>query len=352
MRHIFSAIAVSLAALPAFAQTDAPVVIVDTVPLHSLVARVMVGIGTPKLLLPPGTSPHDFQLRPSDAARLTTATVVIWTGEGLAPWLAEPLATLAPEAVTLEVLETDGWTALPVREDAAFVPAEDHEGEANADEAVEEQTEAEGEEHAEDEGADHAHEERDGAEHVDAAADNHKDHDHSGTDPHAWLDPAVAAVWLTRIASTLATADPGNAALYEANAIEGAAELVALQAELTAILAPVAGRPYIVPHDAYQYFELAFGMPAAGAIALSDAATPGPARIAALRERVVASEVTCILTDPQTSPAWTDVLAEGAGVNTAMVDPDGTGYAPGPDLYPAMMRDMTRAIAGCLADPG
>ena len=78
-----TALALTLAALPALA--EAPRVVVDTAPLHSLVAQVMAGVGTPELILPPGTSPHDFQLRPSDAARLQGAQVVIWMGEVDAP---------------------------------------------------------------------------------------------------------------------------------------------------------------------------------------------------------------------------------------------------------------------------
>jgi len=303
-----------LAVLAGPVRAEVPRVMVDTVPLHALVSRVMAGVGAPDLLITPGASPHDFQLRPSDAGRLAAAQVVIWSGEALAPWLADPLMALAPQALTLEVLETDGWSRLDLRTDAAFAAAEaeahDHQGEA----------EGEG-----------AH------------------HDHEGTDPHAWLDPAVAAVWLGQIAGILAQADPAHASAYRANAQAGAAEMAALQAELAAVLAPVQGRAYIVPHDAYQYFEVAFGVPALGAITLSDAASPGPARIAALRDLVATGDVACILTDPQTSPEWTAVLAQGIAVRTAQTDPDGSTFAPGAELYPAMLRALAAALVDCTA---
>ena len=351
MLRTSTALVLSLAALPAMAQ--APSVVVDTAPLHSLVSRVMAGLGTPALLLPPGTSPHDFQLRPSDAARLQGAQVVIWTGEGLAPWLVDPLASLAPDAVSLEMLDTEGWTRLALREDAAFAH-EGHDGHDHGEHHADD-------EHADDHGSDHGHEDHghghDDADHEDdAAAEDHAGHDHAhghdGTDPHAWLDPAVAAVWLGLIADSLATADPANAAAYRANAEAGIAELTALQAELSARLTPVAGQTFIVPHDAYQYFEVAFGLTAAGAITLSDAASPGPARIAELRDQVTAGDIGCILTDPQTSPAWTEVLRDDSLARTALVDADGTGFAPGPDLYPQMMRAMADALVTCLTPTG
>lgn len=289
-------------------RADAPRVLVDTAPLHSLVAQVMAGVGVPDLLLPAGVSPHDFQFRPSDAARLTAADLVIWTGHTLVPWLEEPLATLAPETPMLELLDSPGWTALPRRSDAAFAaPEAPDESEAG------------------------------------------HDHDHGNGDPHAWLSPDVAQVWIGTIAETLAVADPDNAAAYRANAVAAAARIDMIKAEIAAMLTPVQGRAFIVPHDAYQYFEQAFDMPAAGAISLSDASAPGPARLATLRDMVVAGNVACILTDPETSPAWAGVLSDGTLARTAVADPDGMTLTAGPELYDAVLRGIAAALADCLS---
>ncbi len=299
-----------LTGLAAPAWAEAPAVLTDTAPIHSLVAQVMDGVGIPDLLLPPDVSPHDFQFRPSDAARMSDATVVIWSGHTLAPWLEEPVETLATDAVILELLDTDGWTPLPTREDAAFAAAE-------------------AEEHDE-EGHDHLHE-------------------HEGADPHAWLSPDVASVWLGHIAETLASTDPANAETYRANATAAQSRLVTLKAELTARLAPVQGRPYIVPHDAYQYFESAFAMPASGAITLSDASAPGPARIAELMEMISENQINCILTDPETSDEWSTLLAEGSLAKSARSDPDGISMDPGPALYGAILTNITDALVTCLS---
>jgi zinc transport system substrate-binding protein len=335
-----TALTLTLAALPA--RAEPPGVLVDTMPLHALVARVMEGVGTPDLLLPPGATPHDFQLRPSDAERLAQAQVVIWTGEGLVPWLAEPLATLAPQALTVEMLATGGWAALPARTDAAFAhDGHDHGHDHGDDDAAAAEDHDDHDAHGEAE--DHADHDAHGE------AEGHGDH--AGIDPHAWLDPAVAAAWTAHIAEALSQADPENAAAYAANAAAAGSEMAALKEEMAATLAPATGRAFIVPHDAYQYLEVAFGLQAAGAIALTDASSPGPARIAELRDLVAAGDVACILTDPQTSAEWSALLADGSLARTAQVDPDGTSLTPGAALYPTMMRAMAQALADCLA-PG
>lgn len=279
-----------------------PRVMTDIAPVQSLTDMVLGDLGTAGVLLPPGASPHQFAMRPGDAAALASADVVIWVGPGLSHWLADPLATLAPDAMTLVLLETSGWAALPARDDPSFTDDDDH------------------------------------------------DTDTGGPDPHAWMDPDIAAVWLGHIAATLAMADPDNAATYAENATVAASNLRALGADIATQLAPLSDRRFILPHDGYQYLEQRFGLSAAGAVTLSDATAPGPAHIAALRDLVTAGDVVCILTDPETGAKWVDLLAENAtGTKTARIDGKGGSFAPGSGNYPAMLRQMADALADCLS---
>ena len=335
MPRLATALAFTLA--PLALRAEVPRVVADTIPVHSLVAQVMGDLGAPDLLLPPGVSVHDYQLRPSDAARLAGAGVVIWTGAGLTPWLADPVETLAPGALHLELLATDGWQALPLRNDAAFDHGHDHASGAEADTGHSDHDHADDHDHTGDHTGDHT--------------DDHTgDHTGGATDPHAWLSPAVAAVWLDHIAATLTKADPAHAETYRANAAAAADRLAALQTALAAQLAPLSGRAFVVPHDAYQYFEIAFALPAAGTVALSDAAAPGPAHVAALRDRVAAGDIACILTDPQTNPDWTALLTETGLARTARVDADGTDIPPGADAHAAILTGIATALAACLSE--
>ena len=343
---------------PAFA--EAPRVVADIAPVQALVARVMEGSGaTSALIVPIGASPHGFALRPSQAAAIEAAGIVVTVGAGLTPWLDDPLGTLAPDARRLTLTEVAGVTLLEARdtvllgggapEDGGHAHVEGHGHEEGHDHDKEHG-------HGHDEGHGHGHDEGHGhdKEHGHAEGHDHKGHEHEGhdhgghdhgpTDPHAWLDPQNARLWTDAIAQVLAEADPAQAALYLANAEAARAEIAAAEAEAAAILAPVAGRPYAVFHDAYQYFEARFGVAPVAAIALGDAADPGPQRVAAVRDAVAAAGVRCIFAEPQMNPALIATVAEGSGARAGTIDP--LGGASYPDLLRAIARDM----AACLGD--
>ncbi|MDA0721465.1 MAG: zinc ABC transporter substrate-binding protein [Proteobacteria bacterium] len=310
----------SLCALaPTAVFAEVPQVMTDFAPVHSLTAQVMGDLGVPDVLLPAGTDPHDYAMRPSDAANLGAADLVFWTGPSLTPWLSDLLDTLAPNAAQVALLDVTGWDTLPIRDIQQFVlrAAED----------------------------DHGHDDHEDHE------DEHDDHghdDHADFDPHAWLDPAVAQVWLAAIADQLSTADPDNAATYTANADAAIARLTTLDAELAAQLAPFAGLAYILPHDGYQYFEARYGLTAAGAIAGIDARTPGPAQVASLRDQMADSNIVCVFSDAEIGDRWATVVTEGTGARTAQIDGVGAGLDSGPALYEALLRRLADDFAACL----
>jgi len=309
-------------------RADVPNVATDIAPVHSLVARVMLGVGEPALIVPPLASPHGHAMRPSEAAALEGADLVIWMGEALTPWLEGAIETLASDAQVIELLGAGRSRVLPFREGVAFA-AHDH---------GEDKHEAQGQAGQSDE---------DHAAHADDAAHDH-DHVHEGADPHAWLDPMNARIWLDVIAKELAEHDPDNAAVYAANATAAQAELDALASEIAAQVAPVRGKPFLVLHDAYQYFEWAFDLSATGALALSDASDPGPARIAQLRDLVREENIVCVFSESQFDPKLAlTVFGDMAG--HGVLDPIGSDLAPGPDLYPQLLRNIAIALTGCLA---
>lgn len=341
------------------AMADVPNVAADIAPVHSLVARVMQGVGEPSLIVAPGASPHEYSLRPSEASTLQEADLVFWVSPDLMPWLDDAINTLASDATVTELLEADGTTELSFREDALFEAHVHEDGDDHDDHDHEEHADGDDhddhdhEEHAEEAGHDeHDHEEHaegDEHDHDDHAdADGHEGHDHGAHDPHAWLSPDNGAVWLNAIAAQLSAADPDNAGAYFANAAAGREELAALSAEINAILDPVRGRNFIVFHDAYQYFETAFDFPASGAISVSDASDPSPARIAEIQARVAEQGVTCVLSEPQFNPGIVAAVMEGSEANTGVLDPLGSDLEPGQDLYGNVLRNLATALADCL----
>ena len=321
-------------------------VAVDIAPVHSLVARVMEGINTPELIVQHGASPHEYSLRPSEAAALQNADLVFWVGPDLTPWLTETIETLAPDAAVAALLEADGTIELEFRESALF---ESHDHDDHDDHGDEEGHE-EHDEHADeahDDHDDHADEEAEHDDHGDEAA-GHEGHDHGAHDPHAWLSPQNAMAWLNVIAGKLSAADPDNAGAYFANAAQGRAEIEGLVAEVNATLDPARDGQFIVFHDAYQYFETDFGFPASGAISIGDASDPSPARIAEIQGRIAEEGIDCVLAEPQFNPGLVATVLDGTEAQTGILDPLGSDLEPGPALYPQLIRNLSIALAGCM----
>lgn len=311
----------------------APSVVASIKPVHSLVAAIMEGIGEPTLLVRGNASPHTYALRPSDAGALQNADLVFWTGHGMELFLADALETLSIDATVVELAETPGVTLLPVREGGTF-EAHEHEGEGH-----------EGHEHEGDE-QDHAHEEH---AHEENSHEEHAD-EHEEGDMHFWLDPQNAKAMVSLIAQTLSEADPENADAYAANAEREFAELDALTTEIEETVAPVADKPFVVFHDAYQYFENRFGLTVAGSITVSPEVTPGAQRINELKARVTELGAACVFAEPQFEPAIISTITEGTGARTGVLDPEGGLLTEGPDLYPDLLRAIAASLVECLGE--
>lgn len=344
MRYIISTAFATLAtAIPALA--EAPRVVTDIHPVHSLVAQVMGEVGAPSLLLERGASEHDFQLRPSQAAGLAEADLVVWIGPELTPWLDRALAGLGEGSDRLALLTIPGTETRQFSEDGAH---SDHDhGHAQPAKAAHDHDHDHGHDHDHDHGHDHGHEATEAVEHDDHGHDH--DHSHAGLDPHAWLDPANAQLWLTAIAAELGRIDPANAATYAANAAAAGSTIAALDAELATTLAPLKGKPIVVYHDAYGYLAARYGLEVFGSVALGDATTPGAARLAELRKGVAAGTPICLFPEAQHDPSLIEQLAEGTGARIGgALDPNGSMQEPGPDAYGALLRSLAKTLVDCV----
>ncbi|MBX3576306.1 MAG: zinc ABC transporter substrate-binding protein [Rhizobiaceae bacterium] len=286
-------------------------------PVHSLVSAVMEGVGTPSLIVSSTGSEHAYSLKPSEAAALDRAEVVFFVGHGMETFLEKPLETLAGDAEVVALEDVAGLQLLAYREGGPFEAHDHHDGEAD----------------------DHDH-----------AAD-HDDHAHEDAahDLHFWLDPMNAKVLTSAIAATLAERDPANAARYAANASAYADRLDRLTAELDGLLAPARGKPFIVFHDAYQYFETRFGLTAAGSITVNPEVAPGAQRIAEMQAKVRDLGVSCVFSEPQFEPKLVRTVIEGSNARTGVLDPLGSTLSDGPDLYPTLLRDLAGSLAACLS---
>ena len=329
--------ALGLMPLPVLAET--PRVVTDIPPVHALVAMVMGDLGQPELLLDRGANAHSFQLRPSQAAGLQGADLVVWVGPEMTPWLDRALDGIGGKAHRLALLAAEGTH----RQDFGATGRHDHDHKAvgaGHDHAHDHKAEKAGHGHG------HGHK---GHDHKAGHDHEGHDHKHEGLDPHAWLDPANAQVWLDLIAAELAEHDPANAATYAANAEAAKARIAALDVQVAATLAPVQGKPFVVFHDAYGYFTAHYGLTVAGSIALGDAAAPGAGRLQDLRADLVEGAIVCAFPEVAHDPKLVETLVEGTAVRIGPVlDPAGSSLEPGPGLYEALLTGLADGISTCL----
>ena len=302
-----------------------PVVVASIKPVHDLATAVMTGIARPHLLLPPGTSPHTHALRPSAARALARADLILWIGPGLEGFLAKPIRTLGRKARSLALVEAEGMILLPARE---------HHDAHDAHDAREHDDAHDAREH------DDAHDAR---EHDDAH--DAREHDEHGIDPHLWLDPRNGRRIVRLVAAELTRLDPERAAAYRVNLTAALAAIDRAETETRAILAPVRHLPYVVFHDAFQYFEKRFGTASLGAIRLSPERVPGARHVAEVRARIAAAGARCVFSEPQFEPAIVRAIVRGGTARAAVLDPLGD-RARG---YGGTLRAIARALRDCLA---
>ncbi|MEV4610808.1 zinc ABC transporter substrate-binding protein [Neorhizobium sp. LMR1-1-1.1] len=313
--------AAMISAPGAFAAT--PDVVVSIKPIHSLVASVMKGVAEPKLIVEGAASPHTYNMRPSNAAALQNADLIFWVGHGMEAFLEKPLEALGSKASVVTLEDAPGLTKLKFREGGVFEPE------------------------AEEEGHDHGHSHGAAQEHADGEDDG--DHDHEGNDVHLWLDPMNAKAMAAEIEKQLVQADAEHAATYQKNAAELMGKLDALDAELKAELSPIKDKPFIVFHDAYQYFEHRYGVKVAGSITVSPETMPGAERVKEIHQKVEDLGATCVFAEPQFEPKLVKVVTEGSKAKSGVLDPEAGALKEGPELYFDMMRGLATSLKTCLS---
>lgn len=274
----------------------APAVLATIKPIHSLVAAVMAGVGEPELLIQGAQSEHSYALKPSDAEKIGRAAIVFEIGPDLETYLARPLATLAHGRVVALEYE-QGVTKLPARKGGLW----------DDDQA-----------------------------------------DESPTDPHLWLAPGNAMAMTAAIVRALSKTDPDHAARYAANGRKEFEVLSGLDNGLRASLAPLKRRPYLVFHDAYQYFERAYELTSAGAVTVAPDRPVGPRRVSELRDAIRTRGIVCVFREPQFAPALVQTLVEGSRARIGVLDPLGAELNPGPLLYPALLKNLAASLRDCL----
>jgi zinc transport system substrate-binding protein len=282
-------------------------VVVTSKPVHALVAQVMQGTGVPLLIVDGSASPHTFTLKPSAARAITEADVLFRISENLEPFTRKIAAALPQTVKLISLADAPGITVLPQRHGDTFEPHDDH------DEAD--------------------------------AADDVKD-------GHIWLDPANAKSIVTYTARVLSEAYPDRVAAFAENAAAVTAKIDTLDASIEAQLKSLKGKPFIVFHDATQYFERRYGLAAAGSVTVTPDVQPSAKRLTALRKKIIDLGAACVFAEPGFQPNLVAAVTEGTKARAGTLDPEGISLAAGPEMYFELMHNMAGGMTACFDAPG
>ena len=282
-------------------------------PLQLIAAAVQDGVGSPDVLLPPGASPHHYALRPSDVRRVRDADLLYWIGPDMEGFLPRVLEGRSKPDVAVQALP--GMTLRHFGDSHGEHDHDDH---------------------------DHAHE------HASDGLGHDHDHRPGSLDAHLWLAADNARIIAARMAADLARLDAANAARYAANLQAFEARLDALDGRIRPQLAALQGKPYFVFHEAYDYFEAAYGLKHAGVFSVLTEVQPGARHVAAMRKALQQAGPSCVFSEPPLRPRLAETLTAGLPVKLAELDALGGDLSVAASGYEQLLENLADGLSECL----
>ncbi len=304
-------------------------VVVDIPPVHGIVDGVLGSNASITTLIGSGIDPHNYTMKPSQAAAVSEADLIVLIGEALTPSLAKKLPSLASNAKIIELAEVPNVHLI------AYEDAHDaHEDDAHHDD------EQYGDHKDHDDHADEK--EQNEHEHDEHHDDEHDGHDHSGVDPHMWLDIDNADAWAHAIAKSASELSPDLTSDINAKLAAFEQALIGLKSEMQTLTA----KPYSVSHDAFGYLEESFGIDHPQAVTNGMGLRPSPSDMANLRAQIEATPPACMIIDPNDHTALAYALAEEYSIKTLEFSQLGE-IVEGQNAYLDLMSGAVAAFKTC-----
>ncbi|KPQ02522.1 zinc ABC transporter substrate-binding protein [Marinobacter sp. HL-58] len=286
-------------------------VVTSLKPIELLVKAVAADDVEVTTLVPPGSSPHNYTMKPSQRRALENADAIFWVGPEMETFLTRLLGDS----------EFSGRThSLMHGENVPEVEADDDHGH-------------------DDHG--HGHEEETG----------HHDHDHGdGEDPHIWLDPALALEMARDIHKVLSQQEGADTDALDANLKRFEQKLAAAESDITTQLEPLAGIDLFTYHDAFTRFVEHYGLKLEGVLTLNPELSPGARHIAEVQEKLRKANQPCLLTEPQFNRQWWRSITEELDITFSTWDPLATDVNSDRDGYIAFQQSLADAALRCLPE--
>lgn len=306
---MFKKSVLSLALLGATAVSNADV-LTTVKPLGFIANAITDGVTETKVLLPVSASPHDYSLKPSDVEQLQSVQLVVWIGEEMESFLEKSIDKLPKEKV------------LTLEDVPAIKELVEHSGEEKEDKH------------------DHKHDHK--------HSHNHDGHSHD-EDWHIWLSPKAGEQIAEQIAERLSQQLPEQKAKIAENLANFKATLATKNSEIAKQLEPVKSKGYYTFHDAYGYFEDAYGLKSLGSFTINPTVAPGAKTLNAIKKSITQKKAQCLFAEPQFTPKVIESLSKGTSAKVGQLDPLGAKIELSREAYPQFLQSLADQFSDCLS---
>ena len=331
MIKFFSIIALFICSGVNVFATETTGVISTIQPINSLVSAIIGNTGKSITIIPSEQSPHDFKLKPSDVKVLQNGNIIFYVSNHLESSITKVLKNLPKNIKLINLMEESGVNHLAIRDNDAW-ERHDHHGHDDHDDH-----DKHGKKHD-----DHDDHDKHGKKH-----DDHDDHEKED-DVHVWLSPDNAIKIVQKVNKVLSLYFPENSKIYNDNTTKFIDKIRNLKMELVKELSPIKNKPYIVFHDAYQYFEKTFELNAVGSVALEGDIASSPKQISIIKDKIVKSKASCVFQEPQFDSKLVKIVVEGTDAKIGTLDPLGVNISENKDFYLQLLTNMTKSLKECL----
>ena len=324
-------------------------------PITSLVSAVIGNTGKTISLIPTEISPHEYKLKPSDTKKLQNANIIFFVSDHLESSVTKVFENLPKNIKIINLMEDAGIKHLAIRDNEAWERHDHHHGHGDHDDHDKHAKKHDDHDHDKHEKKhdDHDHDKHekkhDDHDH-DKHANKHDDHDdhEKEDDVHIWLSPDNAVKIIKKINKELSLFFPENAKTYDQNANQMIKKINQLKIELKNELSGIKDKPYVVFHDAYQYFETSFGLNAVGSVALEGDIASSPKQISFIKDKIVKFKASCVFQEPQFDSKLVKIVAEGTNAQIGTLDPLGLNIKSGENFYLQLLKNMAKSLKDCL----
>ncbi|OUS05572.1 hypothetical protein A9Q81_04915 [Gammaproteobacteria bacterium 42_54_T18] len=248
-------------------------------------------------LLPPGATPHDYVLKPSDIVRVLQADLILWMGPVVEPYLVSVIAR-ADQNKVIDISQLAGLKRLAFR--ALLENGEGHED------------------------------------------DKHHEHEHGHDemlqfDPHIWWSVDNAGVIAARVMTALDVKSDKSSIVTQA--MQPVRALLANNK----IKAMKQQPSFIIFHDGLQYLESDLGVVSAARVALDDDHRPGIKTLLALKQKVKVNQVVCVVAETNTNVSIIHKIEAATPLRQIVIDSLGWGR----ESYQDMLQQAYDKILAC-----